>query len=559
MDRRGFLKEAARAAAAGLVSGPLVKGCARPAGLDIVIKDGQVYDGLGGPPSAADVGIGQGYVRSIGKLGNPRGAAIIDARRLAVCPGFIDVHDHSDLGLLANPNAESAVHQGITTLVSGQCGSSPFPSIPATRDEQKQNAAEVYGVDWDWDDMAGFLTRLERRGLAVNYATLVGNGQIRGAVVGLADRPATAAEIERLKGLLSEHLRAGAFGLSSGLEYQPSGFARPEEIIELCRVVAGFSGVYATHMRDEGDGLLESLAESIAAARASGVKLQISHFKTAYLRNWPKLDAALARLEQARREGLDVFCDRYPYIAASTGLSFYFPAWAKEGTTGDFLDRLRDPALEPRLRGHLEEQRKKLGSWENVVISSVVSEKNRRLQGLDISRAAREAGRDPYSFMKDLILEERDNVGMVTFIMNEDNLRRILAHPLVGVGCDGSAVAPYGILSRNKPHPRNYGTFPRTLGKYVRDEKLLPLEAMIRKITSLPAARFGFSRRGALKPGYHADIVVFDPERIEDKATWQDPHQYPEGIGFVIVNGRITVDHNRHTGVLAGQVLRRGA
>jgi len=559
MDRRVFLKNAARAAAAGMVSGPLIQGCARSSMFDFVIRGGLVYAGLGGPPYAADVGIGQGDIKSIGKLENTRGAAVIDARGQAVAPGFIDVHDHSDLGLLANPNAESAVHQGITTLISGQCGSSPFPVVPATLDEHKQNASKVYGVEWDWDDLTGFLARLEKRGTAVNYATLVGNGPIRGAVVGLADRPATAPEIERMRGLVSDHLRAGAFGLSSGLEYQPSGFARPDEVAGLCRVVAGFSGVYATHLRDEGDGLLESLDESIAAARVSGVKLQISHFKTAYERNWSKLDPALARLEQARRDGLDIFCDRYPYIAASTSLSFYFPAWAKEGTTEDFLNRLRDPALETRIRAHVDEQRVKLGSWENVVISSVVLEKNRHLQGVDISRAAREAGRDPYVFLKDLILEERDNVGMVTFIMNEDNLRRILSHPLVGVGCDGSAVAPYGIMSLDKPHPRNYGTFPRTLGRYVRDEKILPLEAMIRKITSVPAARFGFSKRGAVKPGYHADIVVFDPDRIEDRATWKDPHQYPEGINFVIVNGRVTVEHNRHTGELAGRILRKGA
>lgn len=559
MDRRSFLKDSARVAAAGIISGPLIQGCSRPKSLDIVIKDGLVYDGCGGPPFAADVGISQGYIESIGKLGKSPAATVIDARGMVVCPGFIDVHDHSDLGLLANPNAESAVHQGITTLVSGQCGSSPFPVVAATLDEDKENARKVYGVDWDWGDMFGFLARIEKRGIAVNYATLVGNGPVRGAVVGLADNPATTAEIERMRALVTDHLRAGAFGLSTGLEYQPSGFARPEEVTELCRVVAGFSGVYATHMRDEGDGLLESLDESIGAARASGVKLQISHFKTAYVRNWSKLDDALGRLERARREGVDVFCDRYPYIAASTGLSFYFPKWAKEGTVEDFLRRLKDPALEARLRAHLDEAEKKLGSWDKVVISSVVSEGNRRLQGRDILAAAREAGQVPYTFMRDLILEERGNVGMVVFMMSEDNLKRILSHPLVGLGCDGSAVAPYGILSLDKPHPRNYGTFPRALGRYVREEKLLPLEEMVRKITSVPAVRFGFSKRGALKPGYHADIVVFDPGRIGDKATWTDPHQYPEGIGFVIVNGRVVVEHNRHTGVLAGQVLRRGA
>lgn len=559
MNRRSFLRSSARAAAAGFVAGPLVRVRSRSTVFDIIIKGGIVYDGQGGPPFAADIGIRRGFINSIGKLGNDRGAAVIDARGLAVCPGFIDVHDHSDLGLLANPNAESVVHQGITTIVSGQCGSSPFPVVAATLEEQRENARRVYGVDWSWNDMTGFLARLEKRGIAVNYATLVGNGPIRAAVVGLADRPATLQEIGLMKELVAEHLQAGAFGLSSGLEYQPSGFARTEEITELGRVVARFSGVYATHMRDEGDRLLESLEEAIGSARESGVRVQISHFKTAYMRNWPKVSPALASIERAHAQGIDIFCDRYPYIAASTGLDLYFPRWAKEGTVEDFLRRLKDPSQDAALRAAVAEAEKKLGSWDKVVISSVLSEKNRPLQGRDILAAAREAGRDPYTFMRDLILEERNSVGMVAFIMSEDNLKKILAHPLVGVGCDGSAVAPYGILSRDKPHPRNYGTFPRALGKYVRDEKILPLETMIRKITSVPAARFGFAKRGAVKPGYAADLVVFDPARIKDRATWQDPHQYPEGITHVIVNGRLAVEHNRHTGALAGRVLRRGA
>jgi N-acyl-D-amino-acid deacylase len=312
-------------------------------------------------------------------------------------------------------------------------------------------------------------------------------------------------------------------------------------------------------MRDEGDGLLESLAESIEAARSSGVRLQISHFKTAYPRNWSKLNAALTMLEQARREGVDVFCDRYPYIAASTGLSFYFPMWAREGTTEDFVSRLKDPGLDSRLRSHLAEQEKKLGSWDKVLLSSVASEQNRGLQGRNILEAAGEAGKPPYEIMRDLLIEEKGMVDMVIFMMNEDNLKKILAHPLVGVGCDGAAVAPYGPLSLGKPHPRNYGTFARVLGKYVRQEKILPAEAMIRKMTSVPAARFGFEKRGLIKPGHYADLVIFDPNSIEDRATWTDPHQYPGGIDYVIVNGQVVVDHNEHTGRLPGRVLRKSA
>jgi len=311
-----------------------------------------------------------------------------------------------------------------------------------------------------------------------------------------------------MKRLVEDHIRGGAFGFSTGLEYTPGSFARPQEIVELCRSVSRLGGVYATHMRDEGDGLLESLAESIE-------------------------------------------------VGASTGLSFYFPMWAREGTTEDFVSRLKDPGLDSRLRSHLAEQEKKLGSWDKILLSSIASEQNRGLQGKNVLEAAGEAGKDPYEFMRDLLIEEKGMVEMVIFMMNEDNLKKILAHPLVGVGSDGAAVAPYGPLGRGKPHPRNYGTFPRLLGKYVRQDKVLSAEEMIRKVTSVPAARFGLEKRGLVKAGHYADLVVFDPDRIEDRADWVNPHQYPAGVDYVIVNGKVVVDHNEHTGRLPGRILRK--
>ncbi|MBA7710491.1 N-acyl-D-glutamate deacylase [subsurface metagenome] len=310
-------------------------------------------------------------------------------------------------------------------------------------------------------------------------------------------------------------------------------------------------------MRDEGDKLIESLDESIEVARKTGVSLQISHYKIAYPRNWHKIDAALVKIEEAKKNGISIFCDRYPYIAGSTGLSFYFPLWAREGTTDEFLAKLKDPELESRLRAHVAEQEKKLGSWDKVVISSVVTEKNKIFEGKDILRGAKETGKNPYDFMKDLLIEERNRVGMVIFMMKEANLKRILAHPLVGVGTDGSAVAPYGLLHRGKPHPRHYGTFPRVLGKYIREEKIVPLPEMMRKITSIPAQKFGLGKRGTLKSGYFADIVIFDQDKVIDKATWTDPHQYPEGIEYVLVNGRVVIKEGEHTGDLPGKVLRK--
>jgi N-acyl-D-amino-acid deacylase len=557
LARRAFLKQTARAAALVGVAGcgPLLQGCVSKRNFDLVIKNGAVYDGLGGPSVKADIAIEGDVIRKVGRVRSRQARAVIDARDLAVSPGFIDVHDHSDVSLLVNPRAESLVHQGITLVVSGQCGSSPFPVAEATLEEEKEGIKTVYEIELDWKDIAGFFSRLEAAGIAMNYATLVGHGSIRGAVMGFGDRPPTSEELQRMALLVRESIQGGAFGMSTGLEYAPGSFARADEIVELCRAAAG--GVYATHMRDEGDTLLESLDEAIETARLSGIRLQISHLKAAYPRNWAKLGPALAKIEQAKNEGLDIFCDRYPYIAGSTGLSLYFPMWSKEGTADDFIRRLQDPALEPRLRAYLATQEEKLGSWDKVLLSSIPSEKNRHLQGKTVLEAASQAGKKPYDFMRDLLIEEKGMVGMIAFMMDENNLKKVLGHPLVGIGCDGSAVAPYGILSRGRPHPRNYGTFPRVLGKYVRDEKVVPAEQMIRKMTSLPASRFGFERRGAIRPDAFADLVIFDPERIADKATWVEPHQYPDGIEYVIVNGQIVIERGEHTGSLPGRVLRK--
>jgi len=559
MNRRDFLKQTAKTAAlAGLGGcGPLLQGCAAKKGYDVVIADALVFDGQGGPPAEADIGVVGETIQTIGKIKSGRGKLVLEAKGLAVSPGFIDVHDHTDVSLIVNPKAESVIRQGITTLVSGNCGGSAFPVPDSIFEEAKENAKAVYGLDLNWRDMAGFFGRLEEKGIALNYSTLVGHGAIRGAAMGFNDRPPAPEELEKMKSLVEEHMRAGAYGLSSGLEYTPGSFARPEELTELCRVVARFNGIYATHMRDEDEGILESLDECIGAARDSGVRLQIAHLKVGGYRNWPKVDSALAKIDQAKKEGLDLFCDRYPYIAGSTGLDSYFPLWAREGTTEDFLRRLRDPALDEKLRAHLKTHEDRLGSWDKVLISAVLLDKNKYLQGKNILEAARDMGKQPYDFIRDLLIEERAMVGMISFYGNEDVLKKILAHPLVGVGCDGSAIAPYGVLSAGKPHPRNYGTFPRALGKYVREEKLVPLERMINKMTAIPASRFGFAKRGSIQPGHFADLVVFDPDKIADRATWVDPHQYPVGVEYVIVNGQVVIEHGEHTGRLPGKILRK--
>jgi N-acyl-D-amino-acid deacylase len=559
MNRRAFIRGALRTAAAVSAGGAglLLEGCSKGKDLDLAIVGGTIFDGSGGRPFRGDIGISAGSIRAIGRVSRSRAKSVIEAKGLAVSPGFIDVHDHTDVGLLVNPRAESAVRQGVTTLVSGNCGGSPFPLTEEDAEELRAALAKEYNLSVDWRDIAGFLGRIEKAGAALNYATFVGNGTIRAAAMGYGGKPASAGELERMKALVAQSMSGGAMGLSSGLEYTPSSFASTEELIELCRVAAGSGGLYATHMRNEDDSVLEAVDEALHIARETPIRLQISHLKIGRAANWPKIDALIDKLEKARTAGIDLRCDRYPYIASGTTLSLLFPMWSREGTTEDFIARLKDPALDHRLRAELAATEKKRGSWGTVLISSVATDKNRVFEGMYVPEASAKAGKSPYEFMRDLIIEEEDRVGMITFYGNEDILKRILAQPYVGIGADSEAVAPSGPLSQGKPHPRYYGTFPRVLGKYVREEKVAPLEEMIRKMTAMPAGHLGFVRRGMLKVGWAADICVFDPARVIDKATFKDPAVYPEGIHQVVVNGGLVVDEGQHTGRLPGKVLRK--
>ena len=550
------MRAAGLAAAGGC--GLLLKGCASKTSWDVVIKDGLVVDGLGTPGRVADIGIVGDAIVRIGRIPSAGGAMVIPARGMVVAPGFIDVHNHTDTAILVNPRAESDIRQGVTTIVAGQCGDSPFPLSDAMFEEEEKRLREEYGLVLSWHDIRGFYTRIDKAGTALNFASFVGQGTVRAAAMGYGDRKPEPAELALMKKLVANSMAGGAFGISTGLEYAPGGFSPTEELIEVCRAAAPYQGMYATHMRDEEAFVVEAVDEAIRIARESGLPLQISHLKTGYVRNWPKLGTILGRIEAARSAGLDVFCDRYPYIASATGLDMYFPLWAREGKTEAFLQRLQDPALRKKLAAYVESQEANLGSWDKVLISGVDTEKNKGLEGVSVLEASRKANKTPYDFMKDLLIEENDRVGIVQFAMSEDNLKTLMAHPLVGVGSDGSAFAPYGPLGKGKPHPRSYGAFPRALGTYVREDKLLPIEAMIKKMTSIPAARFGFTRRGVLQAGNFADIVVFDPDKVRDKATWADPHQYPEGIPHVLVNGKVVIRDGEHTGDLPGVVLRKG-
>lgn len=560
LTRRAFIHTSVKGAmVVGTSTAPFFIGsCSSKKQYDLIIAGGTVFDGLGNPGKETDVAIKDDKIVHIGnKLNRNQAGKIIEAKGMVVSPGFIDMHTHTDMELLANPLAESHIRQGITTEISGNCGGSPFPVSPESAEEMKQDLKRKYDVDLTWNNITGFFQRLEEKGMALNYATFVGHGSLRGSVVGFNDESATPEQIAQMKSVLEQNLKAGAWGLSTGLEYAPSSYADTDELIELCHVVAAQNGIHATHMRDEGDGVLESIDEAIRIAEETGVSTQISHLKMAYPRNWHKIDTALEKIEKANEDGIRILADRYPYIAGATGLSIYFPLWARQGTTKDFVERLKDPSLDNKLRSHLKEQEEKIGTWANVRIASVKTEKNKALEGMNMLDAAGKSGKEPYDFIRELLIEEENAVAMVVFMMNEENLQRILTHPLVSIGSDGSAVAPYGILHKGKPHPRFYGTFPRVLGKYVRDEKILSMPQAIRKMTSVPAGKFGFNGRGRISEGYYADIVVFDPERVKDRATWDDPHQYPEGIETVIVNGKVAVEEGETTGALPGRILKK--
>ncbi len=523
---------------------------------DILILGGTVFDGSGNPGVRADVAvIGDKIALVEASLEGRSAEKVIDARNLAVAPGFIDPHSHTDVELLVNPRAESKVRQGVTTEVAGNCGFTTFPLNPLNFEKTSVYLKEKYNLDLNWSDVETFFLRLRERGMAVNYATLVGHGNVRGVVLGMDDRSATGDEIERMRVIVRKHMEAGVFGLSSGLIYTPGCYADREEIVAICREVAQFNGIYATHMRNESDSLIEAVEESIHVAEESKVSLQISHIKLAYPRNWPKVHQVLSRVSQVAQGGVKIMADRYPYIATSTFLSVLMPPWLRKGSTEEYLCRLKDPQYDAMIQEHVRDQEIRIGSWDTIRISSVVTEENRRFIGKTIEEAAKALGKAPYEFIRDLLVSEKDQVEMINFSLNEDNFRQIIVHPLVVIGSDGWALAPYGPLGRSKPHPRSYGTFPRILGRYVREENILTLGEAIRKMTSQTASKFGIPLRGWLRAGFFADLVVFDPGTVSDQATWDDPHRYPAGIPHVIVNGKAVIEDGNHTGQLPGKIL----
>ncbi len=551
-SRRDFLRLSAMGSLYGAYV--LVSGCTPRRDFELLIRGGQVCDGTGRALFRADVGIKDGRIAAIGDLQNQTAARVIDADELIVAPGFIDMHSHSDDELLVDGRAHSKIRQGVTTEILGQDGSSYAPLNDEMRERLHERMQKNYGISVDWQDMQGYYTRLQQQGLSVNVISMVGAGTLRAHVVGYEDRPATPEEITRMQELLKQMLKQGARHLSSGLEYTPGSFATTEELIALCRVL-GDEGVYSTHMRNEDDRVLQAVSEAIRIAREAGCRLNVTHLKASGKRNWHKLDAILDLLDEARQSGMTVTCDRYPYVAYSTGLASLFPTWCREGRPEDFVARLQDETLLPKIREAVLNKIDMLGDWNAVMISSMSEDAHKTYAGKRLGDLAREHQQDPFEFLRQLMIAENGRGGMVGFAMSEENTERLLAYPYCAVASDGSARAVDGPLSEGSPHPRNFGTFPRVLGYYVREKKLFRLPEAVRKMTALPADIIGIRDRGRIARGFFADITLFHPDKVRDTATFVQPKQYPQGIEYVIVNGEVVIDQGEHSNRRPGKIL----
>jgi N-acyl-D-amino-acid deacylase len=526
---------------------------------DLLIQQARVIDGSGAASFVADVAIDGDTIAGVGAIASSQAKVIIDGTGLTVGPGFIDLHTHSDYTLLVSPLAESKVHQGVTTEVIGNCGSSPAPlgdeaySIIRTRMEQQ------YQVEVNWRTLAGYLERLATSGIAVNVVPIVGHGTVRSAVMGYAQRSPTTSELARMQGLIADAMAAGAFGLSTGLVYAPGCYANTDEIVALATAVGQAGGMYFSHIRGESDTVLEAAQEAITVGERAGVAVQISHLKTAGRENWHKTPALLELLDQANARGLDVTGDMYPYTAGATSLGALLPPWVHEGGLAKLLPRLEDRQVRARIRQDIEHGLDDwwnpacAASWAGVQLSR--ASQHRSYQGMRLSDIAALRQQDPLEATLDILLAEEGNAGVVLFMMDDAQVQTILQHPRVMIGSDAGATAPYGVLGAGHPHPRAYGTFPRILGTYVRERGTITLEEAIFRMTGLTAWRLGLSDRGLVRPGYKADLVIFDAHRIADRATYDRPHAYPEGIRWVLVNGQVILRDGERLPALPGRVL----
>lgn len=527
--------------------------------MNILIKDGMIVDGTGKERFQGDIGIKEDKIEAIGIIEESNYQLVINADEHIVCPGFIDTHSHSDLMLLLEPFIQPKIRQGITLELLGQDGISMAPLPKPYINSWRKNIAAIDGdsddINWKYETTMGYLNMLDRARISQNAAYLVPHGNIRMEAMGLNNRQPTAEELQVMKNITRREMEAGAFGMSTGLVYIPCAYSDKEEITELCRIVNEYDGVFVIHQRNEADEIIDSMKEAIDIARLSGVKLHFSHFKVCGPRNWNKIHEMLELLDKAKDEGIRISFDIYPYTAGSTMLSLLLPPWVHDGGTDMLLDRLKKQVFREKIKYDMLNGIK---GWESsyyesgperIYISSLKGKKNLDLIGKSLMEIGRVQNKNPLDVIFDLLIEESNAVGMVIFSGKEENMLQLLKRPEQNVCTDGILVG--------KPHPRLYGTFPRVLGKYVREEKVISLEEAIRKMTSQPAEVFGFYKRGVLREGNYADIVIFDPNKIIDKATYSLPNQYSEGVKTVIVNGNIVFNEDTCYSIPAGSVIRK--
>lgn len=543
---------------------PCVVSCAGPApvpGYDVILRGGTVYDGSGGTPRIADVALRGDRIAAIGDLGGATGRRELDVRGLAVAPGFVNVLSWATESLILDGRGQSDIRQGVTLEVFGE-GFSYGPLTEAMK--ARMIARRLPEVDYPitWTTLGGYLEYLEGAGVAPNVASFVGATTVRIHELGHDDRSPDAQALERMKALVAQAMEEGALGVGSSLIYAPAFYASTDELVALTEVAASYGGMYISHLRSEGNRLLESIDELIEIAERSGAPAEIYHLKAAGRDNWPKLDAAIERIEAARARGLRITTDMYTYTAGATGLDAAMPPWVQEGGYDAWAARLQDPAARVRVAREMETR---TDDWENLYLSAgaenvvLVGFRNpdlRHLVGKTLAQVATERGTSPAETAMDLVIEDGSRVGTVYFLMSEDNIRRQITLPYMSFGSDADAQAPEGLFLESNPHPRAYGNFSRLLGRYVRDEGLIPLEEAIHRLTGLPAANLSLRERGLLRAGYYADLALFDPAEIRDHATFEKPHQYATGMVHVFVNGEQVLADGEHTGATPGRVVR---
>lgn len=526
----------------------LLSACSPQANYDIVIENGSLVDGSGAPARAADVGILEGKIAAIGDLAAADAGRRIDATGLVVAPGFIDMHNHSDLTVIDEPNAESMVRQGVTTMILGE-GGSQGPLPPG---EQQ------------WQTLGEYFDFMESKGLAPNIASYVGQTQIWTFIKGDELKPATVEEIELMQAEVEKAMQQGALGLSTSLLMPPSSLVTTEQLAELAKPAAAHGGLYSTHIRDEGEGVFNSVAEAIAVGRGAKIRVDIIHLKIADKALWGRMPEVLKMIDDARAEGLDIRSNVYPYTAGQNDLRAIIPPWAHDGGNEAMLARLRDPEQRARLRrdilnglpGWYNHYLATGGGWEGMLLVSFKQESNKQWVGKRMSELIASRVGDPAGILLDLLVEENGSVPTVFFHHSEDDMQLAMKQPYTSIGSDGAAISPDGPRGSTHPHPRWYGTFPRVLGRYVRELRTIELPEAVKKITSMNAEKANLADRGLIKEGYWADVTLFDPETVIDKATFEQPHQYPEGIPYVIVNGVVALDNGQHTNSRSGKVLR---